>query len=268
MAKLPELTTGTWLDDASLGPDVAHELQLLTGLITKGVFDAVLALRMYEEASEDRGIDRVLDKSNRNRDRTRVREEELAAADTGELDSGGDVQRMDRIRQRAERDVVQEMWEEGELPSELEHRLPFLHAQTFVGSLAQVRRALGVMARIVPDLAELAAACSDFDEALPSLKGVRDSVEHAEDRIRRRNKKGQGITLAPVTTSAIHAPAGGVLIGGNLTGNHFGWTVEDGTFQEIEISDRSVEVARVAVQRALDGLPWRSFGYPTYLPRQ
>ncbi len=94
---------------------------------------------------------------------------------------------------------------------------------------------------------------------------VRDSVEHAEDRMR-GFKRSTKMTLAPITNSAIHAPGGGVLVGDMLNGRHFGCTVEDGTYAEIEVSDATVEVARAAVQRVYDALPWRTHGCPRYIP--
>lgn len=51
-----------------------------------------------------------------------------------------------------------------------------------------------------------------------------------------------------------------------LNGRHYGGTVEDGTYAEVDVSDATVEAARAAVQRALDALPWKSFGYPSYIP--
>jgi hypothetical protein len=51
-----------------------------------------------------------------------------------------------------------------------------------------------------------------------------------------------------------------------LNGRHFGCTVEDGTYAEVEVSDATVEVARAAVQRVYDALPWRTHGCPRYIP--
>jgi len=47
-----------------------------------------------------------------------------------------------------------------------------------------------------------------------------------------------------------------------LNNHRFGWTVEDGTYQDVEVSDATIEVARAVVQRALDALPWTKHGYP------
>ncbi len=54
--------------------------------------------------------------------------------------------------------------------------------------------------------------------------------------------------------------------GDMLNGRHFGCTVEDGTYAEVEVSDATVEVARAAVQQVYDALPWRTHGCPRYIP--
>ena len=36
--------------------------------------------------------------------------------------------------------------------------------------------------------------------------------------------------------------------------------------EEVEVSDETLEAARAAVQSALDVLPWKTHGYPRYIP--
>lgn len=38
---------------------------------------------------------------------------------------------------------------------------------------------------------------------------------------------------------------------------HFGGTIADGTYAEVEVADATTEIARVAVQAVYDSLPWR-----------
>jgi hypothetical protein len=264
MAQFIEFVKGTRLD--GLPDDAAHEAQSLTHLLTQGVLDALLALAMYEQASATyRG-----DRNSWERDRAleQQREAELAAEDPRDWGAPDWFEWHTRISAQARGDVVRQKWAAGELPSQLSHRLPFLYAELLVTSLAQVGRTLSKLARYDLDAAtpEVAAARDDFEAKLPALKAVRDSVEHAEDRMRGRGKSGQPLTLAPVTNTAIHAPGGGALIAGMLNNNSLGWTTEDGTYREVEVSDATIEIARAAVQRALNALPWKQHGYPSYVP--
>ena len=257
---------GTWLE--GLDDETRHDAEALCRVMADGVVDAMLALAMFETAcSIPRDSSR--EAWERERQRQRAREEELAAADPPSQDFAPreNMEWRTRLSERARRSIIRDKWESGELSDALKHRLPFLHAETFVNSLAQVERAL----RSLQDLEfgsvhpEVVAACSDLEAAIPGLRAVRDSVEHAEDRSRARNR-GKKITLAPVSNEAISAPGGGVLIAGMLNNNRFGWTAADGTYQEVEVSDATIEAARASVQRALDAMPWRQHGYPLYVP--
>jgi hypothetical protein len=52
-----------------------------------------------------------------------------------------------------------------------------------------------------------------------------------------------------------------------LNNQHFGGTVADGTYAEVEVADATTEIARAAVQAAYDALPWRS-GHRLFEPSQ
>ena len=86
----------------------------------------------------------------------------------------------------------------------------------------------------------IVAARDAYVSALPGLKRFCDSIEHAEDRLRGRNKRGDPLVIAPLNTPVIYAPQG-ALMAGTLHGRLFGWTAEDGTFAEVEVSDATVE---------------------------
>jgi hypothetical protein len=85
---------------------------------------------------------------------------------------------------------------------------------------------------------------------------VRDSVAHVEDRVRGRAFSRETVTK-PVTNSMIHAPNGGVIVVEALNNQHFGGTMADGAYAEVEVADATTEVARVAVQAVYHALPWR-----------
>jgi len=55
----------------------------------------------------------------------------------------------------------------------------------------------------------------------------------------------------------IHAPYGGAMVIESLNNQHFGGTIADVTYAEVEIADATTESARTAVQAVFDGLPWR-----------
>jgi len=55
----------------------------------------------------------------------------------------------------------------------------------------------------------------------------------------------------------VSAPAGGVLMLGNLNGNKYGSTMEDGSFGEVEVSAQSLDLARSAIQTCIDAFTWK-----------
>ena len=271
MAQIVELhQRGVFLE--GLPDEVCRDVTALCHLVTSRVTDAVLALGLWEEAWgamwSQLEADRQIRQGAWERDRQaeRDREAQLAAENpppTGEWWSPERREWEDDIRERARRDVLRAKWGSGQLPEEYRRRLPTLHARSFVLALAQIERALRVMAQLDTGGAKAAvtAAYEDFKAGLPTIVDVRDSIEHAEDRMRSLGKRERRLTLQPIENSMISAPGGGVLVGDSLNGRMYGSTVADGSYVEVEISDASVEIARAAVQRVLDTLPWRDQGH-------
>lgn len=265
MADYIDFAVGTWTEGLDEG--VGREVESLSRLLTQGVLDALLALAMFDQALNATGS-HVQTAWDQDREWERKREEELESQDPPPAGATEYAEWRHQLSMQARRDLARAKWEAGELPGELRHRLPFIHAQTFVRALARVGRGLRELEKLDTGAAkaEIRAARGEFDRALPALKEVRDSVEHAEDRLRGRNRHGQTMTLAPIQNRMVNAPGGGVLIADALNGRNFGSTVDDGSYKEVEMSDATVEIARASVQRALDALPWMPHAYPRYVP--
>jgi hypothetical protein len=267
MPPCPVLKLGTWLE--GLDEEVQREAESLCRVLTSCFTDAVLALTMFEQCMASDSFEARRAKRDRDQEAQRVREQELEAKEAGQVAPGDYHKWRTELYDRARQDVLQARWQEGELPDEYLHRLPFIHARTFLTTLARVERAMWALAKLDLDGAEsnVASARSGFEAALPGLKGVRDSIEHAEDRMRGRGRGGRALTLQPINNRLVNTPGGGVLIGDALNGRHFGCTIEDGTYAEVEVSADTLEVARVALQAVFDALPWMAHGYPSYVPR-
>jgi hypothetical protein len=258
MAQLVELERGIWIE--GLDEDVGRQVESLCRVMEGNVIDAVLALAMFEQASAASHHSAFGEGAwERDRALEQRRREELEAQEP-EVDGEWYGDRMTRLYERAKRDVVRAKWEAGELPRSYAHRLPFLHARTFLTSLAQLGRAMSEMAKLDTGVAEttIREARDRFDAALPHVKPVRDSIEHAEDRMRGLGRDKKAMTLAPISNRMIEAPGGGVLVGDSLNNRHYGCTVNDGSYAEVEVADDTLEVAREAVQVIFDALPWRS----------
>ncbi|MGI9148521.1 MAG: hypothetical protein ACR2IK_18540 [Chloroflexota bacterium] len=123
-----------------------------------------------------------------------------------------------QIDERVEIEVKRQRWSAGQLPRSYTHRLPLLHAKSFLYALDTVLKALAQLAHIEGVPARVETELANYRSAFPSLKDVRDSAHHVEDRVhgKARNKK---LVLKPVQNAAISAPTGGALIVDMLNGN-------------------------------------------------
>ena len=163
--------------------------------VLTGVADAVVCLSMFEEAYAQPIAAPSNEDWKRDAELHRQREAELEAEDPRAFDAPDYFEWRTGISERARRDVQRMKWAAGDGPQRYKSRVPFIHARSFIGALAQVQR--GLKAMVEYNLGEpkrndaVRAASQGFEKATPGLKGVRDSTAHAEDRTRWR-VKGQG----------------------------------------------------------------------------
>jgi hypothetical protein len=228
--------------------------------LCEGLADSVISLALFEQAAEEGRRPRDSHAWERDADARRQREAELEAEDPRDFSAPDYFEWRTSLAARAARDVLHARWERGEWPETYRFRLAFIHARSFIHSLAQVRRALHAIADY--DIGDegrktsVRSAIEGLDIALPGLKGIRDSNEHAEDRVRSR-VRNQPLKLGPVVSAIVDAPRGGALVMNALYGHTFGCTIADGTFAEVDLTDATVEATRVAIQTVVDALPWK-----------
>jgi hypothetical protein len=253
-----ELTyPGHWLDCPGLAQDDVHEAGIVFHLLDSHLADAALALRLFEHemanvrlagaGPEPDGFYR------RRREMELEREQELAPG----LSPEDRWTALERIRFDVDVSLKRERWAAGEVPEAHFRRVVFLFAQAFLFALDGIGKTLTALASTTWAPATVKTARDDFYRSLPTLTGVRDTSHHLEDRARRRDRRGKQIALKPVMNTMISAPGGGVLILGNLNGNRYGSTMQDGSFGEVEVSAESLDTARSAIQSCIDAFNWR-----------
>lgn len=265
MATIRELDRGAWLDE-SVPEEFRHDVQMLCHLLSDCVADLVVSLAMFEQALVGTGVrmqvrsDAAHDHEQwrREGERPRAREKELDTQPGIACEPPGYFESSEAVRERVRGVGPSESSAHERVPESYARRIVFIHAQSFVSTLAILQRSLLALTRysFEPDVAaELKRAADCFAGALPGLKGVRDSVAHVEERVR-REAHGKKINTQPVWNSSIHAP-GGAMVVSALIDQHFGGTIADGTYAKVEVADATTEVARAAVQAVYDALPWR-----------
>ena len=230
---VPEILVPGMLVDG-LPNEQLQAVRSLLMLLEGGLGDAAIALALYSQASQQRH------------------------SPTGSLLAADPQQ---------EQVMKRQLWAAGAWPQQYLFRLTFVHAKSFVYALDQVAKALGMLARqpLAPPIASVITQQETaWTAALPDLKGVRDSSHHAEDRLRRKGKRGQDIQLQPINNEMISAPSG-ALLAENLINNRFGWTMEDGNYGEVEVSETTLVKARDIVQAVFDA-PWSWRGPARWVP--
>jgi hypothetical protein len=246
---------GTWLD--GLDAAVARDAEGLLRLMANGVDDAAIALTLFDSVHGN-AVARSSGREGWEEDRAReaaIRNRLAAALPVGLTTEQRWVAEQ-RLSEAARVEAKRQKWSEGNWPDSYQHRIPFLHAKTFVYALDGIAKALKQLRRLVgiPDLSTIAAS---WDQAFPQLVHVRDSAHHAEDRVRGKGKHDKPLPNVPVLTPAIHAPNGGVVVMDMLTNNRYGGTLADGSYGEVEVSPESLAAAGGVVQQAALAFQWK-----------
>jgi hypothetical protein len=243
---------------------VMSELDTLITVIENAFVDALISLRDFDRAA-DAWIDLKGQWARNDAAHARL----IAEAEQREPIVAEEHPQLRTIRLAAatRSEIARGRWDEGDLPLDCATRTLIVYARSFIHALAQISRALATMQRSaapLPDRGKIrdaaADALDDLEASLPGLKPVRDSVEHAEDRIRGFHGHGRKKEPLPVVvvsqSPTFDVPTNVVLFADTIRGRSYGWTTANGIHEEVEISDASLETTRAAIQSLFDGLPW------------
>jgi len=247
---------GTWIagEDRDAANAISRHLHLLESMF----YEANLCLVLFERArmrDNERSTDEEWEAESSRR--AAVQERLVAQQGMDVLASPDASLLVDMIAKRS-------LWAEGSLPRTLLHMEVFIYARAFLGALDMFDKLLTTLVGMegVPDtVAELSGR---MGIEFPTLRGIRNSVQHLEDRARGLDQRGKSIQLQPVATGGIHAP-GGALILGNLNGITYGATLADGSFGEIDVSAESMSKLQTLFQNLLSVFSW--FGPRSHLPQ-
>jgi len=105
----------------------------------------------------------------------------------------------------------------------------------------------------------------DFEQAFPSLRDVRNSAHHMEDRIRRLKTGNKPIAVQPTSNDSFVTKDQAMVLD-SLRGNNYGTTLASGEYAEVEVSNDSMSKLQSIYQSLLDGLKWRDSGFNEPIP--
>jgi hypothetical protein len=222
---------GTWLDfkNDELRFEIEGMLRGLGGVIT----EAAISLSMYEACQLHRSDSR--EEWEKDVELRRQIDEEIRG------EAGDDYyQDFEKYRLVSEKQFRAKKAELGILPGSYLHKIPFIHAHTFVYAVDLFGKYLDELKAYDGMPEEVTQCVDEFNRLLPSVRKIRNSALHIEDRSRgygppREKKQGKKMELQ------------GFLGLSNLEGNFLCYTIDDGSYQKVEIS---VGVLNILVQLA------------------
>jgi hypothetical protein len=244
-----ELTyPGTRLDYPEL--DWAWDVHLLLDQLESPIADAALALSLFEQALRE-----LLASSGRHH-RSVDAGRRLEIVEQRGLDPDhSSAALVGELLLETERVFRREQWRAGKLPESYRHRLPFIHARSYLFTMDRLKRLIGVLADMPRVPQQVADAPQALHRLLPDLRGIRNSVAHFEDRSRGLRRNGQPLDLKPVENRFISAPRGAIIVE-NLCDNLFGSTMADGSYGEVEVSEAALQQVVALVQQIIDAFEW------------
>lgn len=155
-----------------------------------------------------------------------------------------------RYRFESERRALRKKAELGVVPRAYAHKMPFIHAHSFVYAVDSFGKFLDELCDYAATPQAVSEARDKFDQRLPMVRKIRNSALHIEDRSRRYasahdKRKGKRMDVQ------------GFLGLSNLEGNLLCYTIDDGTYQKIAISQETLQALVDTINKVLSAFPWK-----------
>lgn len=221
------------------------------------LLEANVVLNMFEQArADDRTFENARSEFEARATISREVEAELFPDGMRPRDASGvDAStEYDRRRALVNFEVRHRLWSKGYLPSSLISKPPFVFAKAFIHALDLFGKFLGDIAQDRSAPSGINAIHDRFFEALPDLKGVRNSIQHAEDRSKGM-ARGKKIDLKEIDKSKISIE-GTALVNSGLSGSKFGTTMADGHYGAVDITADTVGIMRSALLDVYSVFDW------------
>lgn len=164
----------------------------------------------------------------------------------------------DRYQLLSEKRLRARKAELGILPSSYIHKIPFMHAHGFVYALDSFGKFLEEFCKYEGIPEQVKQCYDEFNFSFPSVRKIRNSALHIEDRVRgygtwKDKKQGKKMST------------NGFLGLSNLENNHLCYTIDDGSYQRVEINQAALDVLVKITNDLLTSFQW--VGSPNIGPR-
>lgn len=250
---------GTWLEL----PDKhkAFEVKNLISSMETAITDMAITLTMFVDVQLRSHEEHASQSTSEPWERDRQLRMNIEQKYRSELTNENDFySNHDHHRAEIEKLYRQEKLNSGVVPRSYKHRFSFIHAHSFLSSVDTFSKYLAVLSDET-GLEHVQSINQQLENDFPSLSKIRNSAQHSEDRSRGYGKpadvrKKVKMDLKPIDNGFIKAEGGGVLALSNLNGNRLGYTIDDGTYQEFEISQATLGRVADLFQSLINGFEW------------
>ncbi|QQN35675.1 hypothetical protein JHW33_03245 [Rahnella aceris] len=163
--------------------------------------------------------------------------------------------------------LKREEWQNGLYSNTLRIAEIYIYSKSFLYALDTIAKLLDVIHEVKKDHKKIKELKERISTNFPTLKKIRDSSHHVEDRVRGLGRKNKGVhkrlELQPIDNDFIKAPGGALAIN-NLNGTKFGTVMADGNYGEIDVTLETLLTFQSIVQETLDSFEW--IGDKVHLP--
>lgn len=249
---------GTWLELPD--GEKAYDVESLLSSMDTSLIDMAITLTMFVDCQQNSYSEHTSDNREslweRDRQLRMDIEKEYRDGLTNEHDFYNDHE---HHQAEVDKRYRQKKLNNGEIPNSYKRRFPFIHAHSFLSSADTFYKYLSVLSRET-NLENINVIKQQFEDTFPTLSKIRNSAQHSEDRIRGYGKpadvrKKIKMDLKPIDNGFIKAE-GGVLALSNLNGNRLGYTIDDGSYQEFEISEVTLGKVADLFQSLINSFQW------------
>lgn len=241
---------GDRLERIGPNPRWMWDMEDMLGSMLDLFFEANLALNLFEQSRRTTGKDLSAQACHARSSRR----SELEWVVEQERGPSSDFSKKD-IRLEADVRLKREEWAAGQMPSKLENRIPSLYAKAFLSALDGFEKLLWTISKIDGRPDAIADLHKKLKTAFPDLRGVRNSVQHHEKRVRSLDRDYEPLDLQPLPNEM--APSGlKVLALNNLHGSKLRTTMDCGNYGEVDVSVESMEKLKEILQEVINAFVW------------
>lgn len=227
-------------------------------------YEANLALNLFNEEEKARSIRSFTRKDYSEEDRIKAIKEQMEIEKYIKEKYLENALHIQYDKEKLDLEIHKELnrlaWANGEVPQQFIHKKIFIHAKSFLFALDYFDRFLAVISKENGSPEALKDIHKKIKVHFPSLRGVRNTAHHMEDRIRglekvERNGKEHPLKLKPISTDSLSLERGALILN-SLHGSKFGSTMADGHYGEVDVSASSMKDLQKILQEVIDAFSW------------